>query len=163
MCTICWSQQTIPFVLPVPRTPLRIPKCCPLAPWLFCVQPCGCLVHVPRQAEYFWHFSAHSKKQTISTDLENMGNLSWTAGQMCLQWPEFAMDLLSEAPSVCREGKRSATLSLEEQTWAGVKPGKAFLLPSKWCHKQKESSWTHNQPKKHYYLQSNRFAWLLKI
>lgn len=54
--------------------------------------------------------------------------------------------------SVCCESKRSGTLSSKNQTWAGVKPGKAFLLLPKQCHKQEENSWTQRQPKKHHYL-----------
>lgn len=147
--TMCWSQQQMPFVLWVSRTVLCTPKCCPRAPQLFCVQPCGCLVHVHKQAEHFWHLSAHSKNQTISMDLENMmESLSRIAGQMCSQQPEFAMDLLSGAPSVCCKSKRSGTPSSKKQTWAGFKPAKAFLLPPKWCCKQRKSSWTHIQPKK---------------
>lgn len=54
--------------------------------------------------------------------------------------------------SVCCGSKRSGTSSSKKQTWAGVKPGKAFLLLPKRCHKQEESSWTQRQPKKHHYL-----------
>lgn len=147
---MCWSQQRIPFVLWELRTVLCTPECCPRAPQLFCVQPCGCLVHVHKQAEHFWHFSAHSKNQTISMDLENMmEHLSGIAGQMCLQQPVFATDLMSGAPSVCCKSKSSGTLRKKNpKTWAVFKPAKAFLLPPKQRCNQRKCSWTHIQRKK---------------